>query len=109
MWRPRQALAAIVVVALWTGGEMANAEANRPPSLAGLNQQLAAENLPAGAVFDGEILKWTPTAHQAGRYAISITASDGQRRVGQELILIVVQTPYTFTGFLPPLGNEAPL
>ena len=105
---------------------------NRPPVFAGLTAQhiaecatltllvtamdpdgdpitaISASQLPAGATFVNHTLHWIPTAHQAGGYTILLTASDGQLTTESPLLITVVQTPYGFSGFLPPLSATLP-
>jgi hypothetical protein len=112
--------------------EITVTDVNRPPSFVGLTaQQLAecatltlpvtavdpdsdpitaisASQLPAGATLVNHTLSWTPTAQQADTYTVLLTASDGRLTTEYPLLITVAQTPYGFSGFLPPLSETSP-
>lgn len=52
----------------------------------------AADNLPAGAAFSGQTLRWTPGYDQAGTYEISLSVSDGVAAAVQTVTLTVLDT-----------------
>jgi hypothetical protein len=104
---------------------------NRPPVFVGLTAQQIAEcstltlpvsavdpdgdpitigagPLPDGATFIDQTFRWTPTAQQAGSYTVQLTAGDGQLTTQFPLLITVAQTPYGFSGFLPPLSETSP-
>ncbi len=64
----------------------------------------SAENLPAGAVFDGAAKKfsWTPAVGQAGVYTVTFKATDGKETT-LETITITVKA--TATGNAPPADS----
>ncbi len=45
--------------------------------------------IPSGAALSGATLQWTPSFAQAGRYTLTISASDGQATVSQPLSVTV--------------------
>ncbi len=51
---------------------------------------LSALNLPTGASFVDRIFRWTPGYDQAGNYAVSITASDGQTANSQAVEIVTI-------------------
>jgi PKD repeat protein len=51
---------------------------------------LSVQNLPAGASFADRMFRWTPGYDQAGNYAVSITASDGQAANSQAVEIVTI-------------------
>ncbi|MEJ5260059.1 MAG: LamG-like jellyroll fold domain-containing protein [Anaerohalosphaeraceae bacterium] len=61
-------------------------------NLAGQPVPITANNLPVGAVFDGNVLEWKPAYGQAGTYTVSFTASN---EIRQETITVTLTVlPY---------------
>lgn len=56
------------------------------------NQPLtyAAQPLPTGATFDGRLFRWTPSAAQAGPYAVSVSVTDGAHTDAKSLTMTVI-------------------
>ncbi len=73
---------------------------------AGLTLAYWADNLPPGALFDPvrQVLQWTPAYGEAGTYLnVMFTASDGTRRVSQDVTIVVMPNPQPPTLLAPPL------
>lgn len=85
------------------------AEAQQPISFAvsaldldGNPFTVAAQNLPAGASFDGSTFRWTPTTDQIGPWQIIFTATDGVMS-SKRPVLITIKEP---TPIFSPFGNQ---
>ncbi|MHC4925715.1 MAG: putative Ig domain-containing protein [Planctomycetota bacterium] len=65
----------------------------------------SAENLPAGAVFSGQTLSWTPTYSQAGTYDILFSVTDGAESDTQTVTVTVL--PVNQAPVLSAIGNKA--
>ena len=53
------------------------------------NLSYSVDNLPQGAVLEGNVFKWTPGYDQSGSYPLTFTASDGKISVSQSMIITV--------------------
>src|SRR3954471_6013215 len=127
-----------IAAVLATVGMLATEPGNRPPRFEGSDErqgitgddlkesftakdpdgdalQYRAEGLPPGATFDAEDarLRWRPGEDQAGRYAIRVFASDGQKEVSHPFTLEIHEewTSYMLPGarygvFLPVAMGE---
>ncbi len=52
----------------------------------------SASNLPAGANFEAGVFSWTPASGQAGEYAITFVASDGQEQTSETITVTVYES-----------------
>ena len=53
------------------------------------NLSYSVDNLPQGAVLEGNVFKWTPGYDQSGTYPLTFTASDGRLSVSQSMTITV--------------------